>query len=420
MLGSDVVSTGQPAPHVAQTPAAPAPAAPAAAWWSVLGYAVAIWAGTRVGFIILTHLYDSWFRPPLVPGCSGSCTSPVGIFASWYRWDASLWEGVAFTGYSHPYLTPFYPAYPLLLRIGEIFLGPPHRAAEAIIVTSLCSLAAFAAVAWLAASEFGSATARGTVLLLAAYPVSLFMYAPYSEALSVAFIAAALAGARRRLWWVAAAAALGATLTRPTGLLLVAPIAWEIGRANWSQGRLRVPALRPLAAQLAALAAAPLAILGYMGYLWIKLGHPLIAIRSEHKYWGRTLTSPLGTVERIWYYLPSVLHGSLVGLIYGLDLAALVAFLVLPIVFARRMPFSLTLYSLCVVAVTFLLAAPGNVPGGVDPLLSGARFMLASVPVFLIGGRLLERRPGFAAVLPAAFMLQGALALMFMNWNWVE
>ena len=368
--------------------------------------------------MLLTHLFDTWLPTPLIPGCGAgpACLGRVGILSTWFRWDAGFFEGIAYKGYAHVTYTSFYPGYPILLRAGSLLLG--ERALSVMVVTSLCALAAFLAIGWLAATEIGPSAGRLALLALAAYPFTFFTYAPYSESLELAFVALALLGARRRWWWLAALGSFGAVVTRLTGALVSVVVLWELVRAYRETPQLR-PRPREIAAQAAALLAGPVGFLSFLGFLWLKFGDPLIGLKTERTDWGRGLTNPISTARSVIEYLPTVLHGTQVGTVFGVDLVALLLFVIVPIALWRKLPPSLTVYSLLVVLASILAAAPGGVPGGTDPLISDGRYLLVSIPVFLGLGLLIDRRPALVALLPIGFLLQGAFAVMYMNWNWV-
>ena len=132
----------------------------------------------------------------------------------------------------------FFPLYPLLIHLVGMALGG-HYLLSALLISNLGARRVYIGLALLAAHEFGSArTPSYAVTMLAAYPLVFFLAAPYSEGLFIALAAFALYGARTSRWRVAAACAFFAALTRPTGIILLAPLVWEYGRqrgwwANW-------------------------------------------------------------------------------------------------------------------------------------------------------------------------------------------
>src|SRR5438067_8944204 len=96
----------------------------------------------------------------------------------WAHWDAVYYVRLATDGYA-PYVhgpdhtgLAFLPLYPLLLAL-PIHLGLPGYAV-AMVLSNLCAVIAFAALAVLVARDFGTDVAVRTVTLLAAAPAALF------------------------------------------------------------------------------------------------------------------------------------------------------------------------------------------------------------------------------------------------------
>ncbi|HEY7355483.1 MAG TPA: mannosyltransferase family protein, partial [Ktedonobacterales bacterium] len=276
--------------------------------------------------------------------------------ATWRRFDSYFFLHIARLGYTNQGLGAFFPLYPLLIRL---FAWPlaGHFTLAALLVSWLCAWGSYLWFYRLAAREFGARVARLALLFLALSPVSFFSFAPYSESLFLLVSIGAVERARAgRLWQASLLAALG-MLTRPTGLLLLLPLAWEWGRRSptitrWLKGRrgwrlkIAPEGLRPpspssgtpiphLAAALAtgaavgdaggwgtraggfggpghlgaafnrlrgwagrswlALGLVPLALLGYM--LFLKLhNHNALAFLAGESAWHRHFTLPWQTV----------------------------------------------------------------------------------------------------------------------------
>src|SRR5262249_7749716 len=134
------------------------------------------------------------------------------------------------------------------------------------------------------------------VRMAAAYPLAFFLAAPYTEGPFLAFAAFALLFARRARWPLAAGCIFLATLTRPTGVILVAPLLYEYGRQLgwWRRITQRIGEWRrmltlPRLGEIAALvAAAPAALGAYMFFLQVRFGDPLLFLHAEEKYWKHT------------------------------------------------------------------------------------------------------------------------------------
>src|SRR5690349_15116088 len=126
-----------------------------------------------------------------------------------------------------------------------------------LVIANVAALGAFGAVRALAERETGNRrTARLALLLVAFAPLAFGFAMGYTESLFLCLCVCAFAAMRRRSWLVAGGLATLATLTRLTGVLLVLPLALEMGRAyGW-----RWPGWHAGWRPLAALALAPLAL----------------------------------------------------------------------------------------------------------------------------------------------------------------
>ena len=160
------------------------------------------------------------------------------------------------------------------------------------------SWAAVAVALWLlfvmVRARFDARTAAWTVAFLSFFPTSFFFTSVYSESLFLLCSVAAFFFAERRHWALAGLAGMLAVLTRPTGLLLVAPLALlmiEQDGARGLGGALR-SLLRPRTLWLALL---PLGLVLYAAYLQADTGHAL-AFMAAQRHWGRSLASPVTAV----------------------------------------------------------------------------------------------------------------------------
>ena len=291
---------------------------------------------------------------------------------------------------------------------------------SAMVIANLGTLGAFIAVALLAAHELGTRLAFPTLRLLIAYPLAFFLFAPYTEGMFIGLVAGSLYCARRGSWRWAALWALLAALTRPTGLALLLPLAWEYGRQHewWRILRARDGRWRTLLAPRAlgetalVLGAVPVGIGAYALYLWRLFGTPVMFLNAEKDFWGHTRMPPW---QSYWLALthfiqtPGWTDKQAMLLI---TLVPVTALGVLTLVAARRTPVAFTLYSLGVLYLC--LASPIAVAP--DILSSDGRYVLTAVPLFLLLAQWSERRPWLETLLVSGGLLvQGILALVYLR-----
>jgi hypothetical protein len=167
--------------------------------------------------------------------------------APWMRWNALDFLQIAGRGYPHgARLTAFYPGYAGVLHAVSVVLGGSLVAytAAGIAINLAFTSGALVALHRLVAADLDTALADRVVTYTLLAPMTFFFLAPYSEALFLLLSVVSLLAARRgRLGWAAVAAALAA-VTRPPGVLLVVPLAWEVWvRRHDLRARVRAGAL---------------------------------------------------------------------------------------------------------------------------------------------------------------------------------
>jgi hypothetical protein len=338
----------------------------------------------------------------------------------WGNWDGAWFTRVAEHGYgAHDGTAAFYPLYSgLLAAHGRVFLG--HYVAAGVVISLAAAAVAFVLLRRLTALELGEETARRTTVLLAVFPVALFLQAVYSESLFLALALAAFYAARRERWPVAAAATAAAFLTRPTAVALWAGLlvlAWR------SPARTRA---------LEWIAPTPLAFGLYPLLLWQQTGDALAFAHAE-TFWHRTLSSlgPLGGIvdgtraaahgvhaviatstPADWTY-PANLDLKQVAAVNVEAFAYLVLFLALTVFVWRRLGAAYGLFA--AVGLALPLAEPWNV----FPLFSLPRFGLVIFPFFMALGALTRNRRAYAAVLACSAVLLAVDIARWALWYWV-
>lgn len=385
---------------------------------SIVVQAALVWLATRIAYVIFTYyavLFSSGSRTlTLQPA------PPHVLLAAWLRWDAHWYLRIAQHGYSGPEATAFFPLYPLLIHALTLVVGMNHALAAAMVIANLGALGAFIGIALLAAHELGVRAAFPTLRLVLAYPFAFFLFAPYTEGMFIAFVAASLYCARRGSWRWAALWAFLAALTRPTGLALLLPLVWEYGWQHdwWRVLRMRTKnwraqvAPRALGSIALALGAVPAAISVYALYCWRRFRNPLMFLQAEKVFWGHTLMPPwqayaMALVNFFW--TPEWTDKQALLL---LTLVPVTALGLLTLVAIRRTPVALSLYSLSVL----YLCLTSPIVGAPDILTSDGRYVLTAVPLFLLLVQWSERRTWLETLLVAGGLLvQGILALVYLR-----
>lgn len=389
-------------------------------WRPLVLEAAAIWLVTRISYAALTYYAILYTR-------GGQRLSPAislhALISSWNQWDSYHYVAIATRGYYDVQPTAFFPLYPILIHLLILVIGASHAVVAALFVANLGTLGAFIGVALLAANESDTSdSAWRTLRVFIAYPLALFLAAAYTEGIFVAFVAGSLLAARRGSWRWAALFALLAGLTRPTGLALVLPLAWEYGRQHgwwhaawetWRAGGWR-KVVRPsvLAEATMVVGAVPAAIVAYMLFCWVRFGDPLIFLHAEQIYWGHTNVPPWQT---LWLSFSHIRHTPLFSgreARLFMDFVPLATFMLLAFIGIPRLPVMFTLYTF---GILYLSIATPRLEFD-DVLISVGRYLIAAVPVFLLLGRWIERRPWLDALLiTLGLLVQAVLTVTFLH-----
>lgn len=398
-------------------------------WRRISVLAVFFWLVSRGAYLLL-NLIAVWLP-------KSSAASSAGMLGLWQRFDTNWYLGIARGGYLAPPQMAFFPLYPAIIRIVSVLCGG-NLLVAGLLVSNVTCLTAMIAIGGLAARELRDLRAATfSMLALLLYPFSFFMTAAYTEGMFVTLAALCLLFARQGRWRLAAVMALLAGATRPTGVALIAPLAWEWLRqrqlihpalmaALRQPGRLRVAQswfselTRSARAQMdgaLAVVAVPFVLLALAIFSGIRFHHPLLIFFVRRDYWGLASAPLWSTLYREIADIFLNPIGSLTQFAVILDVVALAGCTVAIGLWARRTPVAFTLYTVGLLALT--VAQP--TASGLHALQGPGRYLVAALPLFLGLGETLERRPKVALALFALFgVLQCVIALQFLTGALVE
>ena len=179
--------------------------------------------------------------------------------------------------FSHFSTWAFFPGYPMLVRaVHEIVPAPISD--EAFVLSFVIGALAVRAVYALGAAYGGVSVARGSALLVAAWPGSAAMNMAYSDGLFIAATAASLTMLLKRKWLWAGVLGMVATAARPAGMALIG--------AAFVAAVLAVRRSRDWKALVAPVLTS-LGMLAFMLYGWAETGDFLIWRHAENLWHQR-------------------------------------------------------------------------------------------------------------------------------------
>jgi hypothetical protein len=374
-------------------------------------YSLTVFLAVRLGLLILGLVAVELFpplKPVSVPGWRARPLPDPGwqnAFTSFERFDALWFLRIASSGYrTGDGSAAFFPLYPLAIRaVSWVMGGRPFEAA--LLVSNAAIACGLCVVYALTASERSIATARRTVLLVALFPTSFFLFAPYSESLFLLLAATTYWAARSRRWAAAGAAGVLAALTRNIGIVLAPALLVE---AFHQRAKDRGSALPGLGAAVAV----GLGTLAYLAYWWAKVGDWLAPL-DQQANWQRTFSWPWATLvdgsRDAFRYLGNANGGYwlidwlIVAPVVGASVFALLRY---------RPSYSVYLWGGLLIPLSFVFAD--------RPLMSMPRFVLPLFPAFWALAEFTERwRIPEKAVAAVGAAGLGLLVVLFVNWYYI-
>ncbi len=387
-----------------------------------------IWITSRIGTVIALYfglLLGSVLNPtgsPAAVAAGGSGVTLASFASALQHLDANWYLSIATNGYSNAQTSAFFPLYPLLIHVLSVVLPWLSPLACGLLLSNVALLAALVLLVRLTERELGARAGQHTALLFVAFPAAFSLTIPYTESLFLALVLGAFLALRTGRWTAAGVLAAAATLARPSGGFLIFAFAWEYLRQSpvsfselrarglsWARWRDHGPALATLFGRLLALAGMPVAVAGYAGYLWMRLGNPVIFLKAQRLYWNHIHTLPTGGFALALGVLGRHPFSTFAVARDLLDAVPTFLVLVVLLLGIRRLPVAYTLFSLAVLTLALIEPIPND-----EPLQSGIRYVLSTFPVFMLLGAWSERWPSLRPLLLYTWLpLQGILFLLY-------
>ncbi len=338
------------------------------------------------------------------------------LLTSWYLWDAAIYSGIATGGYQHLWQTAFYPMLPGLEHALAPLVGGDTSLAG-LIISNVAAFLTLGLLRVLVERQFGRAVARRTLIYLLVFPTAFYFITPYTESLFLLLSVACFLALTSRRWLLAGFLAALAALTRPVGVLLIAPIlvayfqslpTWrsEIGRLNLGSWRERAGVLSACALPVLALAAYNLAVRPLTGAT-----SPLESELATG--WGRNLTLPGMGFARAALALTRA-KDTLSATHIVLDFTFTALLVALSALTWRRLPLPYLAYTW--LSAALILMTPSH---GWTALASTMRFMLVIFPLFILLGMWGWRPWLNILILTCSLLLLALQTAIYVSGGWI-
>jgi hypothetical protein len=336
---------------------------------------------------------------PVDPGWGPQATPGLhNIWDGTNRLDAAWFITIADQGYDvrADHTAAFFPGYPIAIRIVSAIPGVATLGA-AIIVSNLALIGAFVLLYLLTTAELSETTARRTVVILAAFPTSFFLIAPYSESLYLLLVLWSFNEARRRRWPTAGVAGALAGLTRQIGFVMVPSLLLSVRDAGFRRR---------------AAVAASIAALGPLVYLlwWQFHTGDLLAPFHAQAEWYRHFRFPVITLAR-GLYEGWIAKFNPDGGYWVSDAVLTIVAIGGIITVAKKVPLSYIAFASVSILVPLCYPYTGR------DLLSMSRFVLPLFPAFWGVAAWLERRWALTAWLAISIPLAAWHLILFMHYR---
>lgn len=305
------------------------------------------------------------------------------------RWDAGLYGQIATAGYgSDGPERAFFPLYPMLERLFAPALGGEIYRAGTLISAGAALIAGL--FLFLLVRDFTDRRrALVTVACFFTFPTAFYLFAPYAEALFLSAAISALWLARRGRLLTSGVLIAIAGMTRPTGWILLLPLAIE-GVLQFRDNLSDMRNLARLSLALLIGAVGPIAALALMGHadnlrVWSSYA------QVNQQYWSVGFVGPWTTYSAAF---AAALFGHDLGPDWFTRAIAVVEFLsgvfavgAILILVKERVPASLVAFAVATLALVTSVYGPGG-----HPLDSMPRHVLSLFPAFAAVGAVVRGR----------------------------
>lgn len=290
----------------------------------------------------------------------------------WGGFDGVHYLDIAQDGYTKQFTQAFFPFYPLLISFFSFGFIP--KLVVGVLINNLGLFVGLIFLQNIIQNNFKKIDYRYVILIFLAYPFSFFFNAVYNEGIFFALILICFQSYQYRRTLMMILTGIFACTTRLAGIYLIPSLAVFT----------LLDQKRKKTSSLMAISFISFGLIIYMIYLEIKFGDYLYFITSQN-YFGNARSSDLVLLPQVIYrYIKIILSISVTSnafIIAITEFFVAIVFLILPIIFHKKIPIGYIIFSLLVVIVPSLTGTFGSMP----------RYALMSFPVFILIGFLSQK-----------------------------
>lgn len=329
-----------------------------------------------------------------------------GFLSSWNRWDSQHYIDLASKGYAdcvengqHLFLV-FFPLCPWLLKIIHFIIRDWQLAFIMLSTIAYCVGAIFFYIC--ISEEYGKKTAQKALTLVSVWPFAFFFGGMMTESLFFATLSIGFYFIKKHNWFAVGLTGLFCSLCRVQGILLLGVAGVEFLQTYspvimWKEKKIAL-FFKEVFTKGIYLLLIPVGNLIYF-YLNYKVeGNPFKFQEYQKNHWNHEVTSFYKGFGDVWKYFKDAGTTNSMKMSIWLPEVIIVILVIVVLFYAlKTQPLKYTAYLWVYTMVCY----------GVTFLISGGRYMLCALPIFIIAGDFFEQHERlyrFAVILSTAFM----------------
>lgn len=328
------------------------------------------------------------------------------FLSSWNRWDSQHYIDLASKGYAdcvengqHLFLV-FFPLCPWLLKIIHFIIRDWQLAFIMLSTIAYCVGAVFFYIC--ISEEYGKKTAQRALTLVSVWPFAFFFGGMMTESLFFATLSIGFYFIKKHNWFAVGLTGLFCSLCRVQGILLLGVAGVEFLQTYspvimWKEKKIAL-FFKEVFTKGMYLLLIPVGNLIYF-YLNYKVeGNPFKFQEYQKNHWNHEVTSFYKGFGDVWNYFKDAGTTNSMKMSIWLPEVIIVILVIVVLFYAlKTQPLKYTVYLWVYTMICY----------GVTFLISGGRYMLCALPIFIIAGDFFEQHERLyrlAVILSTALM----------------